>query len=129
MRARFPRRRPAVLFACLTLFLCSLAGVSQAEIVGSDDGSTRSITVAKEMSKAFHLDYPVSEIVVAQPDTLQLVATTDHSFYVRGKSLGVTNILVYDKQHRLAEVIDVHVCQNVRALQTDLDTALPGEHI
>jgi pilus assembly protein CpaC len=129
MRTRSLRRRPAVLFACLTLLFCSLADMSQAQIAGLDDGSTRSITVAKDMSKAFHLDYPVSEIVVAQPDTLQLVATTDHSFYVRGKALGVTNILVYDKQHRLAEVIDVHVCQNVRALQADLNTALPGEHI
>ena len=46
----------------------------------------RSIVVPKDKSAAFRLDYPVSEIVVAQPDTPQLVATTDHSFYVRGKA-------------------------------------------
>ena len=69
--------------------------------------------MAKDKSAAFRLDYPVSEIVVAQPDTLQLVATTDHSFYIRGKALGVTNILIYDTQHRLAQVIDVRVGQDI----------------
>jgi pilus assembly protein CpaC len=123
------RRRSASLFACLSLVLGGLAGGADAQIVGGEDAQTRAITVAKDKSMAFHLDYPVGEIVVAQPETLQLVATTDHSFYVRGKALGVTNILVYDKQHRLAEVIDVHVCQDIRSLQTDLNSALPGEHI
>ena len=84
--------------------------------------------VPKDKSAAFRLDYPASEIVVAQPDTLSLVATTDRSFYVRGKALGVTNILIYDAQHRLAQVVDVRVGYDVDSLQADLDTALPGEH-
>jgi len=123
------RRRLAVLMACAALILSGLTGGASAQVAASDEAMTRSITVAKDKSAAFRLDYPVSEIVVAQPDTLQLVATTDHSFYIRGKQLGVTNILVYDKQHRLAQVIDVHVCQDIHSLQSDLETALPGEHI
>ena len=124
-----PRRRLAILFASLALVLSTAAGVADAQIPSADDAVTRSVTVAKDKSMAFRVDYPVGEIVVAQPETLQLVAMTDHSFYVRGKALGVTNILVYDKQHHLAEVIDVHVCQDIRSLQADLETALPGERI
>ncbi len=45
-----------------------------------DDAAMRSIEVPKDKSAAFRLDYPFSQIVVAQPDTAQLVATTDHSF-------------------------------------------------
>ena len=89
----------------------------------------QTIVVAKDKSAAFRLDYPASEIVVAQPDTLSLVATTDRSFYVRGKALGVTNILIYDAHHHLAQVVDVRVGYDVDSLQADLDTALPGEHI
>ena len=121
------RRRLAALMAGAALVLSG--GASSAQVMASDEPMTRSITVAKDKSAAFRLDYPVSEIVVAQPETLQLVATTDHSFYVRGKAVGVTNILVYDKQHRLAQVIDVHVSQDIHSLQSDLDSALPGEHI
>ena len=94
-----------------------------------DPSGGQTIVVPKDKSAAFRLDYPVSEIVVAQPDTLSLVATTDRSFYVRGKALGVTNILIYDAQHHLAQVVDVRVGYDVDSLQADLDTALPGEHI
>jgi pilus assembly protein CpaC len=65
--------------------------------------------VHKDKSAAFRLSAPAGEIVVAQPDMLQIVATTDRSFYARGKAVGVTNILVYDRQRRLVEVIDAYV--------------------
>ncbi|MBV9996489.1 MAG: type II and III secretion system protein family protein [Caulobacteraceae bacterium] len=97
--------------------------------VAQDQAGDRAIVVPKDKSAAFRLDYPASEIVVAQPDTLSLVATTDRSFYVRGKQLGATNILVYDAQHRLAQVVDVRVGYDVEGLRGDLATALPGEHI
>jgi pilus assembly protein CpaC len=94
-----------------------------------EDSASRTIVVVKDKSAAFRLDYPISEIVVAQPDMLQLVATTDHSFYLRGKALGVTNLLVYDSAHHLAQVIDVRVGLDTESLQADLAIALPGEHI
>jgi pilus assembly protein CpaC len=103
--------------------------VAAADNTQPDDSVTHSIVVAKDKSAAFRLDYPVGEIVVAQPDMLQLVATTDHSFYIRGKALGVTNLLIYDQRHHLAQVIDVRVGQDIDSLQQDLVTALPGEHI
>ncbi|HEX8231776.1 MAG TPA: type II and III secretion system protein family protein [Caulobacteraceae bacterium] len=87
------------------------------------------IVVAKDKSAAFRLDYPVGQIVVAQPETLELVATTDRSFYVRGKALGVTNLLVYDRQKHLAQVIDVRVGYDVDSIQSDISAALPGEQI
>src|ERR1700733_13393791 len=77
--------------------------------VAEDQGGAHTIVVPKDKSAAFRLDYPASEIVVAQPETLSLVATTDRSFYVRGKALGVTNILIYDADHRLDQDVDVRV--------------------
>ncbi|MFO1015243.1 MAG: type II and III secretion system protein family protein [Caulobacteraceae bacterium] len=97
--------------------------------VATDQSASRTVVVPKDKSLAFHLDYAASEIVVAAPDTLQLVATTDRSFYVRGKAVGMTNILIYDSQHRLAQVVDVRVGYDVESLQDDLRLALPGERI
>ncbi|WP_395671583.1 type II and III secretion system protein family protein, partial [Phenylobacterium sp.] len=54
---------------------------------------------------------------------------TDHSFYVRGRELGATNLLVYGPAGRLHEVIDVRVGFDAAALQNDLEKALPGETI
>ena len=91
--------------------------------------TSQTLVVAKDKSVAFRLTFPVGQIVVAQPEILELVATTDQSFYVRGKSLGVTNLLVYDKQRRLMQVIDVRVGYDIDSLQADLNIALPKEHI
>jgi pilus assembly protein CpaC len=108
--------------------LTALAGSAEAQVVQTP-GSGQTIVVPKDKSAAFRLDYPASEIVVAQPDTLALVATTDRSFYVRGKALGVTNILIYGPDHHLAQVVDVRVGYDVESLQNDLAAALPGETV
>lgn len=118
---------------------CALAGtvafaalapaVGSAQLATTQSAVAQTLVVPKDKSVAFRLEYPVGEIVVASPDVLQLVATTDQSFYVRGKSVGTTNMLVYDKQHRLTQVIDVRVGYDLDGLQADLATGLPNDHI
>jgi pilus assembly protein CpaC len=90
---------------------------------------SRVITVAKDKSTAFRLTAAAGQIVVAQPDIAEIVANTDQSIYIRGKSLGATNILVYDRNKRLVEVIDVKVGHDLAGIQGDLAAALPGEAI
>ena len=125
-----PQSRPARLTLASALMalgvLAAAPAFAQADTQGAD---TRSIVVPKDKSAAFHLDYPASQIVVAQPDMVELVATTDRSFYIRGKALGVTNLLIYDHPHHLAQVIDVRVGHDTDSLQQDLASALPGEKI
>jgi len=104
-------------------------GVTAQRVVAEGEGQGRSVAVAVNKSAAFRLDGPVGELVVAQPEIAQIVAMTDHNFYVRGKALGSTNILVYDRGRRLMEVIDVMVGQDVAGLRADLASVLPGERI
>src|SRR5579872_532029 len=125
MSSKAGRRLALVAGAALAAGIVGAGSVRAADV----DEAPRSIVVAKDKSAAFRLDYPFGEIVVAQPDTAQLVATTDHSFYIRGKALGVTNLLIYDQRHHLAQVIDVRVGDDLDSLQSDLAAALPGEHI
>ena len=118
--------RTTAFLAAAALALGAAAAPARAQ---EPEAAAPTITVAKDKSAAFRLDYPVGQIVVAQPDTLELVATTDRSFYVRGKALGVTNLLVYDRQKHLTQVIDVRVGYDVDSIQTDINAALPGEQI
>ena len=60
---------------------------------------SRVITVPRDKSVAFRLMGSAGEIVVAQPEVAEIVANTDRSVYVRGKTLGTTNILIYDALH------------------------------
>ena len=95
----------------------------------ADAAPSRSITVAKDKSTAFRLSGAAGQIVIAQPDIAEIVANTDRSLYIRGKTLGATNILVYDNNKRLVEVIDVKVGHDLTGIQADMTAALPGEPI
>ncbi|MDR3509505.1 MAG: type II and III secretion system protein family protein [Caulobacteraceae bacterium] len=124
-----PRLRRALIAASFALIAWTGTGSAQAQTATADQEASRSIFVPKDKSAGFHLDYPVSELVVAQPEMLQVVATTDHSFYLRGKAVGSTNLLIYDKQHRLTQVLDVRIGQDIGSLREDLKSALPNERI
>jgi len=113
----------------LAASLLAAAAPASADSFPSQAGPSRVINVPKNKSLSFELGAPAARIVVAQPQTAQIVATTDHSFYVRGKQLGSTNLLVYGGGGRLIEVIDVRVGFDAAALQGDLAAALPGENI
>lgn len=125
-------RRIAILCAAALVCAPALPASAQTFVSSSLIGEmapSRTITVPKDKSAAFRLMAAAGEIVVAQPEIAQIVANTDRSVYVRGKTLGTTNILIYDANHRLIEVIDVRVAQDIESLQTDLGSALPGEPI
>ncbi|WP_334161000.1 type II and III secretion system protein family protein [Phenylobacterium sp.] len=113
----------AATFALLT------ALPATADVFPSESAPSRVIHVPRDKSLSFRLDTPASKIVVAQPDTAEIVATTDHSFYVRGREYGATNLLVYGPGGRLKEVIDVRVGYDAAALEEDLRRALPGEEV
>lgn len=125
-------RRIAILCAAALVCAPAIPASAQSFVTSSLIGEmapSRTITVPKDKSAAFRLTASAGEIVVAQPDIAQIVANTDRSVYVRGKALGTTNILIYDANHRLIEVIDVRVGQDIESLQADLGSALPGEPI
>lgn len=111
------------------LALAAPAGPALADAFPAESARSRVITVPVDKSLSFRLDAPASKIVVAQPETAQIVATTDQNFYVRGKKLGATNLLIYSRGGGLMEVVDVRVGYDAEALQQDLAAALPGEKI
>lgn len=123
----------------LGAFACALAFVGAASfapahahatpLMAAEPALNRAILVPKDKTRAFRLDQPASKIVVAQSDIAQVIATSDRSFYVRGKDVGATNILVYGPGGALREVIDVRVGYDPVELEDELAAAFPREHI
>lgn len=125
-----PRRLSSTLCATLALLMAvAPAAPSAAQTMHSESAPSRVIFVPVDKSMSFRLEQPASKIVVAQPDTAEIVATTDRSFYVRGVSVGSTNLLVYGPGGHLQQVIDVRVGYDAKSLEEDLATAFPGEGI
>src|SRR6185295_18653931 len=72
-----PRKLLSVICAALAL-LTATPGAAQ--VMHAEGATNRTIYVAKDKSLSFRLNRPAGKIVVAQPDTAEIVATTDRSF-------------------------------------------------
>jgi pilus assembly protein CpaC len=125
---KLPRRLAGPAVAALCLALAAPAPVS-AEVFNSVPVRQRTIYVPRDKSLPFQLDERASKIVIAQPDVASIVATSGDSFYLQGKEVGETNLLVYGPGGRLSQVIDVRVGYDARALEEDLGTVFPREPI
>ena len=113
--------------ACATVLGLGLP--AQAEVFHSDPVRHRVIFVPRDKSLPFHLDERASKIVVAQPDTAAVIPTGSDSFYIQGKELGETNLLVYGASGRLTQVVDVRVGYDPQVLQDELGAIFPSENI
>ena len=119
------------LVTALACAICVTAAAvpAAAQVMHSEGATSRVIFVPQDKSMSFRLDQPAGKIVVARPETAEVVATSDRSFYVRGVAVGTTNLLVYGKGGRLQQVIDVRVGYDARSLEQDMAAAFPGEGI
>jgi pilus assembly protein CpaC len=122
-------RRILACALCASIALAAIPPAATAQVMRSESAPSRVVFVPVDKSMSFRLDQPASKIVVAQPETAEIVATTDRSFYVRGVAVGSTNLLVYGPGGRLQQVIDVRVGYDSHALEQDLAVAFPGEGI
>jgi pilus assembly protein CpaC len=114
--------------ASLALAL-ALAAPAPAEVFHSVPVRHRTIFVPRDKSLPFRLDGRASKIVIAQPDTAAITATSGDSFYIQGKDIGETNLLVYGPGGRLTEIVDIRVGYDARALEEDLASVFPHEAI
>ncbi len=123
--------RPLIgaLSAALAFSALAAAPTRAAVPMASEAAVSRKIVVPKDKTLAFRLSEPASKIVVAQTDIAQVVATSDRTFYVRGKDIGSTNLLVYGPGGRIDEVIDINVTYDAPAMQDALAAAFPAENI
>ncbi len=127
------------LIACLTCLACTglYPGSSMAapQLAGSDTTSVASamnagpvqtdLTVTINRSTPVAVARPFKRIAVAQPEIADASPTADNRLYVRGRSIGATNILVYDADGHLVEVIDVRVQHDLGAIQSDVAALFP----
>lgn len=91
------------------------------------DENSPVLEVNRGRSTVVGLDEPFATIAVADPEIASVTATSNKSFFVRGKAPGWTTVLVYDESGTVVELIQVNVVLGLDALRADLDTLLPGE--
>ena len=67
----------------------------------------RHVVVIVNKSQVLHFDRPFKTATIASTAIADVTPLTDRSLYIQGKSIGTTNITVFDETMALAAVIDL----------------------
>lgn len=80
-------------------------------------------------SRVIKVDRPVTDVLVGNPQVADVMALSDRSIYVLGKSLGSTNIVLYGPNRSLISLMDVTVTPDLPTLRQRLHELMPNERV
>ena len=130
--------RPRIaLMAALVVAVAVLApvgaGPKSAEprffLLGDESKHAGEFIVPVSKSQILRLDVPFSDLLVGDSGIADVLALSDRSIYVLGKSLGATSLTIYDRDKRLIAVVDVLVGPDIEGLKKRLFELLPEERV
>jgi len=103
---------------------------AQARVVELDSGS-RSIAITVPVGKSdnVHTEGSFSDVVVADPDTADVVPLTDHSVSILGKKIGATRVSLYGEGKKLVGLVDVEVAYDTVRLGAAISRQFPHAQI
>ncbi|MEQ9435990.1 type II and III secretion system protein family protein [Hyphomonas sp.] len=120
----FPKLLAACFAAIILVAPCAGAWVQR----NAPDGA-KVLVLEKGRSTVVEADLKFATLVVADPEIADAMATSNRSFFLRGKLPGTTTVLIYNAAGEIAELIEVEVELGLDELRTDLKNLLPGEDI
>lgn len=72
---------------------------------------------------------PVKKVSVGNPEIADILVTSPTQLYLLGRSLGSTNVLLWDSRNRLIDSLDLEVVHDLGGLKSKLHQLLPNEPI
>ena len=114
------------------MFSALLAGNAVAqEVADTSDRQvrTRALQVPLYKSQLVTLNGAATRISVGNPDIADILILRATQLYVLGKDLGTTNVLLWDRDDRLVDTIEVEVTHDLQSLKRKLYDLLPNEDI
>ena len=117
-------RIAACALACLSLTIPAFAWTER-----TSAPEAQILVLEKGRSTVIEADEAFATLVVADPEIAEAMATSNRSFFLRGKVPGSTTVLIYNAEGEISELIDVEVELSLDELRSDLGNLLPGEEI
>ncbi len=108
---------------CFTLFLSGNAPV----VYGAENSnppsprlSIKRVSLALNKSRRIKIGRAYSEVVVGNEEIADARPLTNKTIYILGKSIGTTNLSIYDKDKYLIGIIDIEITYDISALRRKL---------
>ena len=103
---------------------------AHARVIEVDSGSrSAAITIPIGKSENVHTDGAFSDVVVADPETADVVPLTDHSVSILGKKIGATRVSLYGEGKKLVGLVDVEVAYDTVRLSAAIARQFPYAQI
>ncbi len=123
--------------ACVGIAVPILAAVlagaphpGQATVLLSDDSKhAGELSVAIDKSQILRLDVPFADLMLGNAEVADVLALSDRSIYVLGKSAGSTSLTVYGRERNLLAILDLVVGPDIEGLDAKLRELVPGESV
>ncbi len=112
-----------VFYSFLLLTLGSLAHTADLE------PSSRKITLPVFQSHTVTLPKAAKRVSVADPDIADVIVLSPTEYYLLGRDVGVTNLIVWDRDGRAKSSFEVEVTHDLEGLKGRLFRLIPGNNI
>ncbi len=130
MKARIRTRSSAStgrLILAMGLLFLLVAALLATNASSAGDGNN--LTVPLYKSTTVRLPQPAKRVSVGNPGVADIVILHSQELQIVGKSLGATNLVVWDKNSRVQASYNIEVVHDLVTLQDKLHALLPGESI
>ena len=116
--------------ATLAAFSLGLTGsMVSAPVAFAEQVTHQTIVVRKGMSLPVPVRDSFDRIAVSEPAIADAAPVSSREYFVRGREIGSTNILVYNERGALVQLVDVLVMPNLDAVRSDLHALFPYERV
>lgn len=110
-----------------------LSGLAAAQatpaVVATPAANTSDVQVPIYKSRVLTTRTAVKRISVGNPEIADILITSPTQLYLLGRSLGSTNVLLWDSGNRLIDSLDLEVVHDLGGLKSKLHQVLPNEPI
>lgn len=110
------------------LSIVIVLGVMMAGISVGVAAENASLEVPLNKSKLVPMKKAVSRVSVGQPKVADILITSPKQLYILGKSLGTTNVVLWDENDNSFASFEVNVTHDLRTLKAKLHELFPDEH-
>ncbi len=120
-------------FVLCTILYFATVGVVNAEQHGSRSFLPKTAIGGYEVpiykSGMIPLDVPAKRVSVGNSEVADILIFQNRQLDVLGKSLGTTNVVVWDKKNKVFDAFDIQVTHDLEVLKYKLYELIPGEAI
>jgi pilus assembly protein CpaC len=119
----------ALTVVCALVISGPVAAQSRIVTVSDESKHAGEFVVPLNKSQILQLDVPFADLLVGNAEIADVLALTDRSVYVLGKSLGSTSLTIYGRNRSLIAVVDLIVGHDVEGLKSRLFELMPDENV